>query len=198
MLTFLDHTGEFLAAVLRGGNAGSNIAADHITVLDQALTQIPDQHCHGAPSLIRADTAGCTKDFLAHVRGLREKGMSCSFSIGWAITERERAAISALPNTVWADAIDTNGRPRDGAALAELTGVLPARALASYPTGTRVIVRRERPHPGAQLDAFKSAMAGATPPSSPTPRVGNSPHSTRTTVPTPASRTASAPPRTPD
>jgi DDE family transposase len=155
MLAFLDNTGEFLAAVLRGGNAGSNTAADHITMLDQALAQIPDQYRHGTPILIRADTAGCTKEFLAHLRGLREKGMSCSFSVGWAITERERAAINTLPNTVWAEAIDTHGRHRDGAGLAELTCVLPARALAGYPVRTRVIVRRERPHPGAQLDAFE-------------------------------------------
>ena len=33
--------------------------------------------------------------------------------------------------------------------------MLPAADLAGYPAGTRVIVRRERPHPGAQLDAFE-------------------------------------------
>jgi hypothetical protein len=54
-----------------------------------------------------------------------------------------------------ADAIDADGGHRDGAALAEITGVLPGRSLAGYPAGTRVIVRRERPHPGAQLDAFE-------------------------------------------
>ena len=47
------------------------------------------------------------------------------------------------------------GGHRDGAGLAEITGVLPARALTGYPCGMRVIVRRERPHPGAQLDAFE-------------------------------------------
>lgn len=58
MLAFLDNTGEFLAAQLRKGNAGSNTAADHIAVLDQALTQLPDAHRHGTPILVRADTAG--------------------------------------------------------------------------------------------------------------------------------------------
>ena len=29
--------------------------------------------------------------------------------------------------------------------------------MVGYPAGTRVIVRRERPHPGAQLDAFEEA-----------------------------------------
>jgi hypothetical protein len=90
-----------------------------------------------------------------HLRALHEQAVNSSFSVGWAITERERAAIDALPTTVWADAIDADGGHRAGAALAEITSVLPVCALAGYPSGTRVIVRRERPHPGAQLDAFE-------------------------------------------
>nr|AHE14669.1 putative transposase for insertion sequence [uncultured bacterium] len=154
MLAFCDNTGEFLAAQLRRGNAGSNTAADHITVLDAALAQLPDAHRHGTPILVRADTAGCTREFLAHVRSRRDQAVNCEFSVGWAITDKERAAIGAIPARVWADAIDADGGHRDGAGLAEITGVLPARSLSGYPSGTRVIVRRERPHPGAQLDAF--------------------------------------------
>jgi hypothetical protein len=157
LLAFCDNTGEFLAAALRKGNAGSNTAADHVTVLDAALAQLPDQHRHGTPILVRADGAGWTREFLAHIRALRDTAVSCEFSVGWAITERERAAITAVPKNVWADAIDADGGHRDGAGLAEITGVLPARALTGYPGGTRVIVRRERPHPGAQLDAFEEA-----------------------------------------
>jgi hypothetical protein len=158
LLAFCDNTGEFLAAQLRRGNAGSNTAADHVTVLDAALAQLPDHHRHGTPILVRADGAGCTREFLTHIRQLRDQeSVSCGFSVGWAITERERAAITAIPKTVWADAVDADGGHRDGAGLAEITGVLPARALAGYPAGTRVIVRRERPHPGAQLDAFEEA-----------------------------------------
>ncbi len=155
MHAFCDNTGEFLAAQLRRGNAGSNTAADHSTVLDAALAQLPDAHRHGTPILVRATTAGCTREFLAHLRGRRDDAVSCEFSVGWAIKERERAAIGAIGARVWADAIDADGGHRDGAGLAEITGVLPARSLAGYPTGTRVIVRRERPHPGAQLDAFE-------------------------------------------
>ncbi|MGH3684526.1 MAG: hypothetical protein ACRDRU_20680 [Pseudonocardiaceae bacterium] len=55
--------------------------------------------------------------------------MSSSFSVSWAITERERATIGALPKTVWADGIDADGGHRDSAALAEITGVLPAHVL---------------------------------------------------------------------
>jgi hypothetical protein len=155
MLAFCDNTGEFLAAALRRGNAGSNTAADHITVLDAALAQIPDQHRYGTPILVRADTAGCTREFLAHLRSLRDTAVTCEFSVGWAIRDKERTAISAIAKPVWADAIDADGGHRDGAGLAEITHVLPAAALAGYPARTRVVVRRERPHPGAQLDAFE-------------------------------------------
>jgi hypothetical protein len=155
MLAFCDNTGEFLAAALRRGNAGSNTATDHITVLDAALAQIPDQHRYGTPILVRADTAGCTREFLAHLRSLRDTAVTCEFSVGWAIRDKERTAISAIAKPVWADAIDADGGHRDGAGLAEITHVLPAAALAGYPARTRVVVRRERPHPGAQLDAFE-------------------------------------------
>ena len=157
MLAFCDNTGEFLAAMLRRGNAGSNTAADHITVLDAALAQLPDQHRHGTPILVRADTAGCTREFLAHIRSLRDEAVSCEFSVGWAITAKERAAIATIPAWLWAAAIDADGGHRDGAGLAEITRVLPTPALLGYPQGIRVIVRRERPHPGAQLDAFEEA-----------------------------------------
>ena len=158
MLAFLDNTGEFLAASLRRGNAGSNTAADHIAVLDAALAQLPDQHRHGTPILVRADTAGGTQGFLTHLRRLRDEGsVSCEFSVGWAITKTERAAIGLVPAWGWTDAIDADGGHRDGAGLVEITGLLPARALVGYPCGTRVVVRRERPHPGAQLDAFEEA-----------------------------------------
>jgi hypothetical protein len=155
ILAFCDNSGEFLAGLLRPGNAGANTAADHITVLDAALTQIPDAHRHGVPLLVRADGAGCTKAFLAHIRGLRDQAVRTEFTVGWAVTDRERRAIEQLPETAWTDAVDANGRPREGAHVAELTGLLPAGTLADYPSGTRVLVRRERPHPGAQLNAFE-------------------------------------------
>ena len=156
MLAYCDNTTEFLAGLLRRGNAGANTAADHIQVLDAALAQIPDEHRHGQEILIRTDTAGCTKGFLAHIRTQRVGGVACEFSVGWAITDRERAAIAMIPKRVWADAVDADGGHRDGAGLAEITGLLPAAALAGYPVGTRVIVRRERPHPGAQLDLMET------------------------------------------
>src|SRR4051794_10276214 len=109
LMAFCDNTGEFLAGVLRRGNAGANTAADHIAVLDTALAQVPDAHRQGTPILVRADGAGCSKDFLHHLRGLRDTGVSCDFSVGWHISARERAAITLVPKRVWADAIDADG-----------------------------------------------------------------------------------------
>jgi hypothetical protein len=166
LLCFLDGTREALSGMLREGRAGSNTTADHITVLDRALQQIPDAHRYGTPILIRSDSAGCTHGFLAHIRSLREHGVDTCFSVGVAITEPIREAIRAA--TDWIPALDSDGDFRDGAEICELTGLVPD---GGYPTGTRFIVRRERPHPGAQLSLFDTiegmrhqVMATDTPP----------------------------------
>ena len=166
LFCFLDATGEALAGMLRPGNAGSNTTADHITVLDLALAQIPDAYRHGTPILIRSDSAGCSQGFLAHIRSLRERGVQARFSVGVAITEDIRHAILAA--TDWIPAVDAAGDPRDGAEICELTGLVDD---TGYPAGTRFIVRREDPHPGAQLSLFDTiagmrhqVMATDTPP----------------------------------
>jgi hypothetical protein len=152
LFCFLDNTREALSGMLREGRAGSNTTADHITVLDDALAQIPDHLRHGTPILIRSDSAGCTQGLLAHIRGLREHGLDTRFSVGVAITESIRQAIlSAKQHGTWVPATDADGEPRDGAQVCELTGLVPNDG---YPTGTRFIVRGERPHPGAQLSLF--------------------------------------------
>ena len=149
LFCFLDGSREALSGLLREGRAGSNTTADHITVLDQAVAQIPDAHRYGTAILVRSDSAGCTHGFLAHIRTLREHGIDTRFSVGVAITEPVREAIRHA--TDWIPAIDTDGEPRDGAEICEITGLVPADG---YPEGTRFIVRRERPHPGAQLSLF--------------------------------------------
>lgn len=166
LFCFLDGTREALSGMLREGRAGSNTTADHITVLDQALQQIPDAHRYGTPILIRSDSAGCTHGFLTHIRALREHGVDTCFSVGVAITEPIREAIRAA--TGWIPALDSDGNLRDGAEICEITGQVPA---GGYPHGTRFIVRRERPHPGAQLSLFDTVegmrhqvMATDTPP----------------------------------
>jgi hypothetical protein len=154
LLCWLDNTGEALAGRLRPGNAGANTATDHITVLDDALAQIPDAHRHGTPILIRTDGAGCSKDFLTHIRSLRDQGVQAEFSVGFTMTDAVKAAIDALPRWAWLPAIEADGELRDHAEVAELTGLLPGLVQAGWPTGMRVIVRREHPHPGAQLSLF--------------------------------------------
>jgi len=133
-------TGEALAGLLRPGNAGSNTAADHVTVLEAALAQLPEGALNRG-TLVRCDSAGATHDFLDAVvaRGL-------AFSVGCDLTERVRAACLAVPEHGWLPALDSAGDPREGAWVSEL-----ALDLSAWPQGTRALCRRERPHPGAQL-----------------------------------------------
>jgi hypothetical protein len=149
LLCFLDATGEALAGVLRAGNAGSNTAADHIRVLDLALAQIPDHSRHGEDVLIRCDSAGASHAFLHHIRSLRGQGVRTFFSVGVAVTEPVRTAITACLD--WMPAVDGDRHLRDSAEIAEITHLMD---MSAYPEGTRMIVRRERPHPGAQLSLF--------------------------------------------
>ena len=144
---WLDNTGEALAAILRPGNSGSNTAADHIAVLDLALAQLPDAH-RGKPILIRVDGAGFSHSLIEH---LAASGLG--YSVGFPTNGSVRAAIGLIPAWVWRPAVDAVGGVRDGADVAEITGLL---TLGGWPAGMRVIVRRERPHPGAQLDAFEA------------------------------------------
>ena len=142
---WLDETGEALAAVLRPGNAGSNTAEDHFTVLGMALEQIPAADLE-REILVRTDIGGCTHAFTSDCRdaGIR-------FSVGYELTETVRQAILELPETAWIQAIDADGKERKGAWVAELTDHLD---LSAWPEGSRLIVRRERPHPGAQFTVF--------------------------------------------
>jgi hypothetical protein len=141
MACFLDGTDEALAARLRPGNATANQAADQLTVLDDALLQLPDRD-FAEPGLVRGDTASGTHAF---VEGVRTRGLR--FSVGLDLHDPVRQAILSLPEEVWRPAITQDNEERDGAAVAEL----PAHVVAGWPRGTRAICRREIPHPGAQL-----------------------------------------------
>ena len=149
LCAFVDHgsggTGEPLAIALRPGNAGANTAADHISVVGQALAQLPSVTGSrpGKRVLIRTDSAGGTHDFLNYLTRRR-----LAYSVGFGLTETSAAIIDRLCPQAWTPAYDADGVQRDGAWVAELTGVLD---LSSWPAGMRVIVRKERPHPGAQL-----------------------------------------------
>jgi hypothetical protein len=149
-----DNTQEFLAGMLRTGKAGSNTAADHIEVLSEAIGQIPARHRRRL--LIRSDGAGASHDLLEwlHVQG-KVRGRSVDYSVGFALTENIRDAIALVPKRAWTPALEADGEVREGADVAELTGLLDPAMLAGWPEGMRVIVRRERPHPGAQLSLFE-------------------------------------------
>jgi hypothetical protein len=138
-----DGSGEPLALVLRPGNAGSNTAADHKEATRLALAQLP-RHLRRTV-LVRADTAGGTHEFL---EWLTARSRRLPYSVGLTITEDIQDAIFKVPASAWTQAYYGDGEARDGAWVAEITGMLD---LSSWPAGMRVIVRKERPHPGAQL-----------------------------------------------
>jgi Transposase DDE domain group 1 len=164
LLVWLDNTSEALAGMLRPGNAGSNTAADHIRLTEEALAQIPDAERHGQPILVRCDGAGATKEWLAQLRRYRdEQGLDLRFSVGFTVTNQVKDAIKVLPESVWTCAVDTAGKPRPVdetglpiAQVAELTLLLPGLTKAGWPEGMRVLVRRERPHPGATISVFEA------------------------------------------
>jgi hypothetical protein len=150
ILVTCDNTNELLAIQLRPGNAGANTAADHLTVLADAIAQIPATHRRHL--LIRGDSAAGTHAVLDWLTARNTRRRTIEYSIGWSIGEAERAAITTLPATAWTPALAADGTARDKAEVAELTGLL---TLAGWPDRMRVIVRRERPHPGAQLSLFE-------------------------------------------
>ncbi len=129
--------------MLRAGNAGPDTAAGHIEATRLALAQLP-RHLRRRV-LIRADSGGGTHDFLAW---LTKPGRRLAYSVGFTITEDIADAILKIPARAWTPAYDADGLARPGAWVAELTGMLD---LGSWPAAMRVIVRKERPHPGAQL-----------------------------------------------
>lgn len=148
---FADHgpdgSGEPLAVMLRAGNAGSNTATDHTIVIREALRQLPF-HTHSRSSrkvLIRIDGAGATHDVVDYIVAQR-----MSYSLGFTLPDNTPDLLTLIPEGAWTEAYDSNGRVREGAWVAELTDLLDLSS-KKWPAGMRVIIRKERPHPGAQL-----------------------------------------------
>jgi hypothetical protein len=161
MFCFADATGETLAALLRPGNAGANTVADHLSVLDAALAQLPAEITAGhragdAPDLVerdvvvRADSAGCTEGFLFACRAR---------NVGFYVSARSNAQVSSAIfdasgiEEVWLPSLSQGGEDQDGRAVAELTSLIDTTML---PEGTRLVVRRQPLHPGAQRSLFPS------------------------------------------
>jgi hypothetical protein len=114
-----------------------------VTVLDRALGQIPAEHLESIEILVRADTAGATHGLIDYCRA-----QDMRFSVGYELTEPVRAAILDVPEAAWVAALDQDAGERRNGQVAEITDRVE---LGAWPEGSRVIVRRERPHPGAQL-----------------------------------------------
>ena len=143
LLAVLDATGEALAGLLRPGNAGASTATDHISVLDTALAQLPvhpDQH----QVICRTDAGGTTHELAAacRARGVRFIG-------GVRMRAQRAEVILTLPRSRWQPTMSADGaQPRETGEVAEITDLV---GLSEWPAGTRMLVRREQPHPGAQL-----------------------------------------------
>ncbi len=161
MFCFCDQTGETISGLLRPGNAGANTVADHVTVLDAGVAQLPAEIATGhhvgddpllveRPVIVRADSAGCTEGFLSACRDR---------NVGFFVSARSNPQVTAAicdaigVERVWLGALAQDGEEKDGSCVAELTSLIEDHKL---PTGTRLIVRREPLHPGAQRSLFPS------------------------------------------
>ncbi len=179
LLACCDNTGEPLAGMLRKGSAGSNTVADHLQILDEAIGTLPPASRRAL--MVTADGAGASHGLITRLDTLaRRRGYQLTYSVGWELGERGRAAITVVPETAWQIAIDSRGEVRERRAgdtrgdpgcahracwieeahVTELTGILRPDSqhdqLAGWPEAMRVFARRERPHPGAQLSLFEA------------------------------------------
>jgi hypothetical protein len=180
LLAFCDNTGgEPLAWMLRKGSAGSNTAADHITIADAAIAALPPAYRRNL--MITVDGAGYSHKLLGHLDKLAaRRGHTLIYSSGWELGDREKAAIRLVPEAAWQIAIDHRGEVRERRAddacaglecghracwieeahVTELTGLLRhgpgGDQLGGWPPAMRIFARRERPHPGAKLSLFEN------------------------------------------
>lgn len=143
LLAFLDATGEALAGLLRPGNAGSGTAADHLTVLEAALAQLPVDPAR-RQVICRTDAGGTSHDLAAACRERRVQ-----FIGGVRLSAQLAGMVLTLPRSRWQSTVSADGAEiRETGEVAEITDLVE---LVGWPAGTRMLVRREQPHPGAQL-----------------------------------------------
>ena len=146
---WLDNTGELLSLLLRPGNAGANTATDLITVLSEALAQLPTARRDRV--LVTSDAAGASHDLVDWL-----VAQHVDFSIGFDVDADVRAAIVALRKQCWAPALDnTTGAPRQDADVADITPQMQTRiARHGWPADLVVTVRRTKLAPGEQPTLF--------------------------------------------
>ena len=163
LLCFSDD-GDALGAVLRPGNAAANSIDDHISAPgrgDRAAARRggrgwatspagDDADLVARPVVLRTDSAGCS---VRIAEACRDR------NVGFSLVARRNdaidSAIAAVPVTdkCWQRAIRQSGDVRPGAAVADLTEFVDT---ADWPDRTRLIVRREPRHRGAQRSLFGS------------------------------------------
>ena len=159
MFCFADATGEALGAYLRPGNAVDHAVADQMVVIDMAVAQLPAAIAagHGLDDdaalvarsvIVRADSAAGYPGTAAALRAR---------NIGFSTVARKNprvhgAIVAAIAQPQrWRPALTQAGEVRGGAEVAELTDLID---LSGWPEGTRLIMRREPLHPGAQTSLF--------------------------------------------
>jgi hypothetical protein len=145
MAVFCDNTSEPLAAMLRAGNASPYDIDDHLELFGRALHALPEESFAG-PIVVRADSAAASKAF---VEELSFAGVE--YSIGFQMGPKAKNALLLAQEEDWVGALDANGTERAGAEVIELTELAE---LSQWPDDVRLIARRERPLPGAQLSLF--------------------------------------------
>ena len=179
LLGYCDNTDEPLAGMMRRGSAGSNTTADHLQVLGDAIAALPPKFRRRL--MVTADGAGASHGLITRLDQLASRpGYQLTYSVGWELGARERAAIRLVPAEAWQIAIDQRGQVRERrtaaacadrscgharcwveeAHVTELTGLLRegphGDQMDGWPASMRVFARRERPHPGAQLSLFET------------------------------------------
>jgi hypothetical protein len=167
---WIDNTGELAALTLRAGNAGSNTVADLITVVSQAIAQVPKRW--RARLLVTCDGAGASHGLVDWLhRQSHAADRHVEYSVGFDVDADVRAAIACLRPHRWLCGLDsTDGALRDDMGVAEITDLLAERLQRTgWPKTMRVLVRRRRLAPGEQgtlfeMDGYKySAFVTNTP-----------------------------------
>ena len=191
-----DNTGELLAIRLRPGNANANHAGDHIDLLGEAIGQIPAGHRRSM--LVRADSAGASHQLLdwlteqGQVRGRRWSTRSDSPSTKGS---RSTTPSTPCPSRRGPTALDADGEVRDGAQVAEITGLLDLHEVAGRDAGHRPPGEAA---PRRRADLVRAGRRLALPSLRHQHRLRPARRSWRPgTGPTPGSRTGSGSRRTP-
>ena len=113
LLAYCDNTGEPLAGKLRHGSAGSNTIADHLEVLDAAITALPPCLPAAADGHLRMGRGPATGSIPRLDALAARRGYQLIYSVGWELGERERTAITAVPHDAWQIAVDHRGEVRE-------------------------------------------------------------------------------------